>query len=290
MRIHFPGSEHADVSLHEGALRIGAGPDADLRLAGLAPLHVTLSLEDRRGLLLTVATAATDVFLNGRPIREIALPRLGDVLVLGKLRMLLKPDHDWIEAPPSSVPASARTVVPRVTLRGLNGPHSGQALPVGADCSLGRELSCDIRLDDPALAPKQAQIQNTGAGLFLRDLGERSQLHVNGITVRAAVLRPGDQIAFNQNLRFVVEAPGYHLSEAVTDRQQVHTGVMRPIPAPPQGLPPTPANAPAGVSADVDAERMSRAEAVVILLAALVALGAISAIVYLQWFSVAPTP
>lgn len=288
MRIHFPGSEHADVSLHEGALRIGSGPEADLRLTGLAPLQITLSLEDRRGLLLTVATAASGVFLNGRPIREIALPRLGDVLVLGGVRLLLKPDHDWIESPPLSVPGSAAAVVPRVALRGLNGPHSGQALAVGATCTMGRDATCDIRLDDPALAAKQAQIQNTGAGLFLRELGDRAQVHVNGIPTRAAVLKPGDQIAFNQNLRYLVEAPGYHLSEAVTDRQQVHTGVMRPIQIPPSGVPAVPGRA-APHEATIDTTSMSRAEAIVILLAAVVALGAISAIVYLQWFA-APTP
>jgi pSer/pThr/pTyr-binding forkhead associated (FHA) protein len=287
MRIHFPGNEHADVSLHEGALRIGSGPEADLRLPGLAPLHVTLSLEDRRGLLLTVATPASGVFVNGRPIREIALPRLGDVLVFGGVRVLLKPDHDWIETPPPSVPGSAAVVVPRVALRGLNGPHSGQALAVGGICILGRDASCDIRLDDPALAPKQAQVQNTGAGLFLRELGERAQLHVNGIPTRAAVLKPGDQIAFNQNLRYLVEAPGYHLSEAVTDRQPVqHTGVMRPIAMPPAGAPPIPAPA---AEPPVDAS-MSRAEAVLILLAAVFALGAISTIVYLQWFAAGSTP
>ena len=38
MRIHFPGSEHAHVSLDEGALRIGSGPEADLRLTGVAAL------------------------------------------------------------------------------------------------------------------------------------------------------------------------------------------------------------------------------------------------------------
>lgn len=288
MRIHFPGNEHADVSLHEGALRIGSGPDADLRLPALAPLQITLSMEDRRGLLLTVATAATGVFLNARPIREIALPRLGDLIVLNGVRLLLKPDHDWIESPPASIPGSAAAVVPRVALRGLNGPHGGQALPVGASCMLGRDASCDIRLDDPALAPKQAQIQNTGVGLFLRELGDRAQLHVNGIATRAAVLKPGDQIAFNQNLRYLVEAPGYHLSEAVTDRQQVHTGVMRPIAMPQAGLPPVPSRSASEPQAEV--APMSRAEAVVILLAAVVALGAISAIVYLQWFAAAPTP
>jgi hypothetical protein len=268
MRIHFPGNEHPEVSLHEGALRIGSGAEADLRLPGLAPLHITLSLEDRRGLLLTVANAAGDVFLNGRPIREIALPRLGDVLVLGRVRMLLKPDHDWIESPPPNVPGGALAVVPRVTLRAMNGPHSGQALLVGASCSLGRDSTCDIRLDDPALAPKQVQIQNTGAGLFLREVGERAQVHVNGIPSRAAVLKPGDQISFNQNLRFLVEAPGYHLSEAVTDRQPVHTGVMRPITmAPPVPAPPVPPAEPV-----VDAGGLSRAEVVVFLLVALAAL------------------
>lgn len=288
MRIHFPGNEHADVSLHEGALRIGSGPEADLRLPALAPLHVTLGLEDRRGLLLTVASAASGVFLNGRPIREIALPRLGDLLVLAGVRLLLKPDHDWIEAPPPSVSGSAAAVVPRVALRSMNGPHSGQALPIGANCVLGRDAGCDIRLDDPALASKQAQIQNTGIGLFLRELGERAQIHINGIPARAAVLKPGDQIAFNQNLRYVVEAPGYHLSEAVTDRQQVHTGVMRPIAMPPPGAPPIPSRPAA--EASTEAASMSRAEAILILLAAVFALGAISTIVYLQWFAAAPTP
>lgn len=282
MRIHFPGHEHAEVSLHEGALRIGSGPDADLRIDGLAPLHATLSLEDRYGPMLHVATSASGVFLNGRPIREIALLRLGDVIALGAVRLLLKPDHDWIDSPPPGVSSSAAAVVPRVALRGLNGPHGGQALPLGANCLLGRDAGCDVRLDDPQLAPKQAQIQNTGAGLFLRELGERGLIHVNGIPSRAAVLRPGDQIAFNQNLRFLIEAPGYHLSEAVTDRQPVHTGVMKPIPIPPPEVPAAAATAAAGV----DAGGLSRAEVVVLWLLAIAALLGIGGwVVYLQWFA-----
>lgn len=284
MRIHFPGNEHVEVALHEGALRIGSGPDADLRIAGLAPLHATLSLEDRHGPMLRVATAAGGVFLNGRPIREIALLRLGDLLVLGPVRLLLKPDHDWIDAPPPTVSAGAAAVVPRVALRGLNGRHGGQALSLGGNCLLGRDAACEIRLDDPSLAPKQAQIQNTGAGLFLRELGDRALIHVNGIPSRAAVLRPGDQIAFNQNLRFVIEAPGYHLSEAVTDRQPATTGVMRPIQAPP-AVPPV---ADAAAEPVVDPGGLSRAEVVVLWLLALAALLGIGGwVAYTQW--IAPT-
>jgi hypothetical protein len=72
---------------------------------------------------------------------------------------------------------------------------------------VGRGASCDIRIDDPALADRHAQFELHGDRVVLRAFGEGEFISVNGVSVRDAVLSPGDQIVIDQH-RFLLEAPG----------------------------------------------------------------------------------
>ena len=57
------------------------------------------------------------------------------------------------------------------------------------------------------MSRRHAIIENSGDGIYLRDLGSANGTFVNGVQVRDAVLHPDDQIAFDRN-RFLLEAPG----------------------------------------------------------------------------------
>jgi hypothetical protein len=72
---------------------------------------------------------------------------------------------------------------------------------------VGRGPGCDIRIDDPALADRQAQFELHADRVVLRALADSEFVTVNGVPVRDAVLSPGDQITIDQH-RFVLEAPG----------------------------------------------------------------------------------
>lgn len=284
IRISFPGGERADYVFGEGIVLVGSDPGVDIVLPavkGVSAVHIEISNERRRGLALRVLDRESMVHVNGRRIREQAILRLGDVIVLGEVRMVLRPEVDRTERPPpasnSSLEARNRAAPPRVVLRGLAGPYFGKLIPVPGQLVVGRSRECDLVLDEPGMAARQIVIENTPTGLYLRDLGSQNGTSVNGTPMREAILRPGDQLAFEQS-RFLIEAPGYALqTQPETAVSAAVTSVQRPLVAPPPAARLSPAPSPS-VS-----ERSSNVVDWIILAAAVVTLLALAILVYLEF-------
>lgn len=212
MRLTFQNGEHPEVMLEKGQLTLGSAPDNQIVLAnaGLAPQQA-LFAADRRGLWLCVPPEAPPVHLNARPVHRLALLRAGDLLTLQRVQVLLRADDERVEreipsAAPAPLPDAERTAALRVLLRGVAGPHFGRSYPLDAPLLIGRSTVADVRIDDPAVAERQAQLELHGDRVVLRHLGGEGCV-LNGIPVRDAVLSPGDQLVFEQH-RFVLEAPG----------------------------------------------------------------------------------
>jgi pSer/pThr/pTyr-binding forkhead associated (FHA) protein len=221
MRLHFPNREHDDVLVAHGETSIGAAADNALVLdrPGIAPHHAAISVGDR-GFVLSVPDPNARVHVNARPVREKAILRLGDVVSLDTLQFMLKPDRDAsirTDVPAASLatprPAGAdvatrtRALPPKAVLRGVSGSYFGKIVPLRGRLVIGRGSDCDLVLDEPEMSRRHAVIENSGDGMFLRDLGSANGTFVNGVQVRNAILHPDDQIAFDQN-RFLLEAPG----------------------------------------------------------------------------------
>jgi hypothetical protein len=86
MKISFPGGERQDFLAGDGALRIGSLPENDIVLPaakGVRPQHLEIQLEPRRGITLSVREVGAPVQVNGRPVKEKAILRLGDVVIAG---------------------------------------------------------------------------------------------------------------------------------------------------------------------------------------------------------------
>jgi pSer/pThr/pTyr-binding forkhead associated (FHA) protein len=60
---------------------------------------------------------------------------------------------------------------------------------------LGRELDCDICLDDPRVSREHALIHRQEDEFVLEDLGSRHGTELNGKPVHSETLRTGDQIS-----------------------------------------------------------------------------------------------
>lgn len=222
VRLSFPNGELADVLASPGETTIGSasGNSVVLKCDGIRPHHATI-LSDARGITLFVSDPDASAHVNARPIKQLALLRLGDVVSLQSVNLVLKPDNDdAVRAPPESVFSEeqhneapggdfiARGAPPRVVLRGVAGPYFGRAIPITERLTLGAGKDCDLVLDESDLGAKHAEIRvRPGLGIFMRDLGSKSGTTVNGLQVRDAVLFTGDQLSFQQN-RFVLEAPG----------------------------------------------------------------------------------
>jgi pSer/pThr/pTyr-binding forkhead associated (FHA) protein len=279
MKISFPGGERQDFQASEGMLRVGSAADNDIVLPvakQVLPHHLELRVEPRRGITLSVSDAKASVHVNGRPVREKAILRLGDMIGAGDVRMVMRPDHDRSEKPPKAASDNEtrqRHTPPRVVLRGVSGGYFGKVIPLRSKTVIGRGSDCDLVLNEPEMSRRHALIENTPEGLFLRDLTSANGTFVNGTSVRDTVLKPGDQLAFDQN-RFLIEAPGYLLQMPGDEPMSVGqiTQVQRPLVIPPA--------AGADVSQD---EGENSAVDWIIMTAAVVTLLALALLVYLEF-------
>ncbi len=211
MRLSFPNGEHADVVASSGVVGIGSAEGNSIVLGqpGVRPQHARLLL-DPRGMVLEVLDAEARTHVNARPVLEKALLRLGDIVNIGAVAILLKPDRDDIidiQVPAGQKPTGTRAGVASVVLRGVSGAHFGKTIAVGEQLVLGQG-GHGLELDEPGMGARHAAIEVVDDAIHLRDLGSSAGTSVNGVPVRDAVLHPGDQLAFGRN-RFVLEAPGF---------------------------------------------------------------------------------
>lgn len=96
------------------------------------------------------------------------------------------------------------------TLTFLSGPALGKEIPlVHRQITLGRGGECDVLIADPAVSRKHLQIccreivkkgENPKLKVVVRDLGSSNGTLVNYISVRRAVLKPGDKIFLGRTI------------------------------------------------------------------------------------------
>ena len=216
MRLSFLNGEHSDFVVEGGVISLGSADGNTLVLNGrdIAPWHARVNV-DERGIVLEVLDFGARTHVNARPVREKALLRLGDVLCLGVVAMMLKPDRD--DAIETALPVEtvdgedlADTAPARVVLRGVAGGHFGRAIALKQRLVVGRAGDCDIVVDDPQIAPHHAAIEKIDEAICLRDMGSGAGALVNGLRLTTAVLHTGDQLAFGRD-HFLIEAPGLPL-------------------------------------------------------------------------------
>jgi hypothetical protein len=207
LKLRFPEHHHPEMPLSDGVHpfgrigdTVGQVEDAD---APLIRLFV-----DRRGVWMTVADGARGIHVNGRPVKRMAMLRLGDSIYLDGVEMILVSERR-----PEPLPEAMRHLPgefrgdPRVVVRGVGGQHHGRCFTLEAPRLVGRSDDADIRIDDASFAERHARIEMIGERIVLRDLGAGEGSVVNGEPMRDAVLAPGDQVVFDTHHRFVIEAP-----------------------------------------------------------------------------------
>lgn len=211
LRLRFPNQPHADLVLGAGVHGIGhiaggvLGPVDATADSGDALVQVCV---DRRGVWMKLGQKARAVHVNGRPVRQMAMLRVGDAIYLEGTELLLLGMRSTAAANLPAIAPAIDDADPRVVLRGVGGQYHGRSFTLAQPRLVGRGADCDIRIDDPAFAERHARIERHGDQILLRDLCKGEGTLVNGEPVRDAVLLPGDQVVFDAHQRFVVEAPG----------------------------------------------------------------------------------
>src|ERR1039457_6275875 len=73
-------------------------------------------------------------------------------------------------------------------------PEGTPPILIDGILSVGRAAGCDIRVRDPYVSSKHCQFEKRPNGFFVRDLGSRNGVKLNGVRVSEGELLPGAEI------------------------------------------------------------------------------------------------
>ena len=217
-----------ELALGPGMHGIGRGGDDAIGLVSDQQSPLLRFCVDRRGVWLIVADGVRGIHVNGRPVRHMAMLRPGDAIHAEGSELTLMRDE-----PPanSALPDVADTPGDlRLVLRGVGGHYHGRSITLERPRLVGRAAEADIRIDSPSFPEHHARLEHDAGRVLLRDLDSGEGSAVNGRAVRDAVLLPGDQVVFDAQHRFVVEAPARQLQTEQApeiDLASTHLGTGR---------------------------------------------------------------
>ncbi|HOB03293.1 MAG TPA: FHA domain-containing protein [Casimicrobium huifangae] len=204
LHLRFSDGDQPDLVLGAGVHALGRLP------TGLGPVDseqpwLLQLCNDRRGIWMTVADELRGVHVNGRPVQHVAMLRAGDSIHVDGNELLLIGASDG--RVPAQAAGAARDPIAnlRLALRGIGGSHHGRSISLEKPLRIGRASDADIRIEGPAIADRHALLEAVNGQAVLRDTG--ADVLVNGQRMRQAVLRAGDQVAFDVQHRFVLEGP-----------------------------------------------------------------------------------
>lgn len=111
-------------------------------------------------------------------------------------------DDDSEVTSEATTPQRETTGVRRASLLRLEaGPGAPQDFILTAERMIvGRALDADIRIQGSSISRQHMLIVRTGPEFSIRDLDSHNGVHLNGIRIHSAVLRPGDQIQVGDSL------------------------------------------------------------------------------------------
>ena len=91
-------------------------------------------------------------------------------------------------------------------LTARNGPSKGASWVIReTPLVLGRDIICDVTINDPMASRRHCEIQEQDGGVWLTDLGSSNATFVNGEAIQHAHLRTGDEIAVGGAMFLVTE-------------------------------------------------------------------------------------
>jgi hypothetical protein len=159
---------------------------------------------DSRGVWLQVREGLRGAYVNGRPIRQMAMLRAGDSLFLH--------GHEVVLAGREPEPAPAERVVPkrgavRCVLRAVGGPLHGRCFSLAKGLVIGNTVDSDVRIDDARIATRHVELVPLAHGVAMTTAPNAAPPGVNGHRTDSALLLPGDQMVLAGTHRFLIEAP-----------------------------------------------------------------------------------
>jgi len=215
MKLVFPGGEHAQAELAEGATRIGSGADCEIVLSapGVAAHHCEISLRDGVAIARPL-DASVPTVLNGRQIDGAAEIHAGDLLLFGRVGCSVgTAERKAAPTPAAKAPpvedgrTRVRATLPRFMLRGVSGTTFGKTFAVTDNAVIGRQPDCDIPVPAEEISRHHARLRVTPEGVHVEDMGSANGTFINDKRVQTGVLRPGEELRLD-TVRFLLVTPG----------------------------------------------------------------------------------
>jgi pSer/pThr/pTyr-binding forkhead associated (FHA) protein len=225
MKLLFPNDEHGPVTLADGTVTVGSGPDCAIRLAlaGVAARHCELTTEAGQTRVRPLTESAATV-LNGKQIVGEVAVRLGDLLLFGKIGCRVVASQP-ARPPPQDAGANddpghtrVRMAMPKYLLRGVSGPTFGKVHAMVGTLTVGRSSEADICIPIEEISRQHARLQSTPGGLVVEDLGSANGTFVNDRRIHAPTrLEAGDEVRFDM-VRFLLVSPAQEAQQASAAR------------------------------------------------------------------------
>ena len=225
-----PGTRIDSLPLAMGMHAIGRAADGTFSVVDDPATARACFCVDRRGVWLVIGDGVRGVHVNGRPVQRKAMLRKGDSVHLDGQEIVLCSAQPAMAGPGATAATTQAEPDPRVVLRGIGGRNHGRSFTLDRSRLIGSATDVDIRIDESAVAARHARIGLNGGRVALQMLDAGATCQVNGEAHRDAWLQPGDQVAFDSNHRFVVEAPlrdwGLPLAEGTPEAVPGHVAAI----------------------------------------------------------------
>jgi hypothetical protein len=111
-------------------------------------------------------------------------------------------------------------------LKGTSGSVINRTFPFADTLVIGAAQDCDVRVEEPGVALRQAEIRRDGDGLRLIDLAGNGATVLNGASAKEQRLNTGDEIRIG-TCRWLLQAPGLRPQRVLTPAVVESAGIDR---------------------------------------------------------------
>jgi adenylate cyclase len=101
----------------------------------------------------------------------------------------------------------------------------------GRTFQVGRSAACDLPVQDPTVSRRHAELEETSAGVRVRDLGSTNGTYLDGVRVIDALATPGSRVAFGKvDFDVVSEQPAAPPPEDLIGEGSLDATILRQVP------------------------------------------------------------
>lgn len=230
---------------------VGRGRGADLRLphAGVSTHHATLHRQGEQYVIVD-NNSTNGTFINGARLPAMTPKQLhsGDLIAVGEFAVLFQLSDSAVMLTTSDRSAEmARRIVrelrnglhlsaSRPVLRVIAGPQQGRELQVPTPpCRMiiGRSEHCDLPLSDTDASREHIEVSSTLDGCYVRDLGSKNGILINGKPATQRLLSDGDHLVIGHTELVYCDPADARLKALELQEDQtlpVHTGTSATAP------------------------------------------------------------